>query len=132
LLGRCLVQVEDFDEAMNAYADAYELNPDAIELCVDIARVWQENGDLGEASDWYRRALALQSDDGAARAGLASVLLDQGQSARALAVIDEIIESGNDDVEVLKVHALCLWQEGDADTAIAQMRKAQKEQPQNA
>ncbi len=132
LLGRCLVQVEDFDEAMHAYADAFELNPDAAELCVDIARVWQENGNLGEAADWYRRALNLEAEDPAARAGLASVLLDQGQSARALNLLDEIIESCNDDVEVLKVHAQCLWQEGDAGSAIDQIRKAQRVQPQNA
>ncbi len=132
LLGRCLVQVEDFDEAMHAYADAFDLNPAAVELCVDIARVWQENGDIGEAAVWYRSALDLQPDDGAAHAGLASVFLDQGQSARALAILDEIIKSGNDDVEVLKVHAQCLWQEGDAETAIEQARKAQKAQPQNA
>ncbi|MEP6881662.1 MAG: sulfotransferase, partial [Dokdonella sp.] len=132
LLGRCLVQVEDFDEAMHAYADAFELNPDAVELCVDIARVWQENGDVGEAASWYRRAMALHPDSGAARAGLASVLLDQGQSARALDLIEEIIEVGNDEVDVLKVQAQCLWQEGDAESAIGQLRNAQKAQPQNA
>ena len=132
LLGRCLVQIEDFDEAMHAYADAFELNPDAVDLCIDIARVWQENGDSGEAASWYRRALGLESEDAAARAGLASVLLDQGLSTRALTLLEEIIESCDDDVDVLKVHAMSLWQEGDADTAIVQIRKAQAKQPQNA
>lgn len=132
LLGRCLVQVEDFDEAMHAYADAFELNPDSVELCVDIARVWQENADLTEAVSWYQRALTLRANDPSARAGLASVLLDQWQSSLALKLLNEIIGECNDDVDVLRVHAQCLWQEGDADSAILQIRKAQKAQPQNA
>ena len=132
LLGRCLVQVEDFDEAMHAYADAFELNSDEVELCVDIACVWQENGDAGEAASWYRRALVLQPDCSAASAGLASIMLDQGQSARALNLLEEVIERGSSEVDVLKLHAQCLWQEGDAQTAIQQIRKAQKAQPQNA
>ena len=132
LLGRCLVQVEDFDEAMHAYADAFELKPDSVELCVDIARVWQENADFTEAVSWYQRALTLQANDPSARAGLASVLLDQGQSSLALKLLHEIIGECNDDVDVLRVYAQCLWQEGDADTAILQIRQAQKVQPQNA
>ncbi|MFZ2236525.1 MAG: sulfotransferase [Dokdonella sp.] len=132
LLGRCLVQVEDFDEAMHAYADAFELKPDSVELCVDIARVWQENGDFPEAIAWYRSALKLQADDLAAHAGLASVMLDQGQSSFALKLLDEVLENCKGDVDVLRVHAQCLWQEGDADTAITQIRKAQQAQPQNA
>jgi tetratricopeptide (TPR) repeat protein len=132
LLGRCLVQNESFDEAMHAYADAFERNSDSAELCVDIGRVWQENSDLGEAASWYQRALALAADDPAALAGLASILLDQGQSARALAMLETVSERCQDQVEVLRVHAQCLWQEGDADTAIMQLRKAQALQPQNA
>ena len=132
LLGRCLVQVEDFDEAMHAYADAFELKPDSVELCVDIAHVWQENADFTEAVAWYQRALSLQADDYSARAGLASVLLDQGQSSLALKLLDEVIGGCEDDVDVLKVHAQCLWHDGDADAAILQIRKAQKAQPQNA
>ena len=132
LLGRCLVQNENFDEAMHAYADAFELETDSTELCVDIARVWQENSDLGEAASWYQRALGIAVDDPAARAGLASILLDQGHSARALGLLNEIIESCQDNVEALKVHAQCLWQEGNAEAALVQLRKAQALQPQNA
>lgn len=132
LLGRCHYQLEAFDEAMDAYANAFELHPGFTDLSVDIARVWQENGDLAEAYAWYQRALATSPDNVAARSGLASILLDQGQSVAALAVLAEIMETHGGDADLLRVHAQCLWSEGDADGAVSSLRAAQAAQPNNA
>lgn len=132
LLGRCHYQLEAFDEAMDAFANAFELNPDFADLNIDIARLWQENGDLAEAATWYQRALTFAQDDPTARAGLASILLDQGHSTAALSVLADIVETHAGNADVLRVHAQCLWSEGDADAAIAQLRVAQAAQPNNA
>lgn len=130
-LGRCLVRLERFEEAMNAFADAFVLEPESPEICAEIADVWFSSGDLQEASDWYKRALKFSPDSTHAIAGIARILLDADNIEAALVLLDEKLEIFPDDIDLNRAYVDALWDDGDVNKAIKTLDKIQSSIPEN-
>lgn len=54
------------------------LHPDDVDLLADSGRLLARRGDVAQAENRYRRALAIDPDDGDVRLELATLLLQQG------------------------------------------------------
>ena len=131
-LGDCLVQLEELEDAMEAYADAYELKSDSVELCVAIGKVWLETADMAEAATWFQRALHIDQENTAAHCGLVNIMRESGNIEQALEMIKPVQEKAPDDPELLMAAADAQWEDGDAEGALAQLRRLQQLQPQRA
>ncbi len=130
-LGRCLSRLERFDEAMEAFADAYDLNQQSPQLCAEIADMWSLSGDPQEANSWYQKALRLQPDFTPAIAGLARLMLLTDQAHTAIELLEQQLSLNEDDYLINQVYADALWDEGDVPAALAVMKKITPNQQQN-
>src|SRR5262249_50309724 len=79
-LAHCRAELEQFDPAMQAYAEAYARAEHSAELCCRIAAVWQKVGEYEQAALWLSRAGERQPDARCVRTGAASLLLESGNS----------------------------------------------------
>jgi tetratricopeptide (TPR) repeat protein len=131
-LGRCYVLMEQFDDAMNAFADAYEINSESPQLCNEIAAVWRMSGDLQEAANWYARTQQLDAHNAPALAGIAATFLARGMTEKALALLQPAVDEGSASYDINRAYADALWDSGDAAGALLQIKKLQAIQPENA
>ena len=117
-LGRCLANLEDYDEAMDSFADAFEIQPDSDPLVTEIAEVWKTAGNYQEAGAWYQKGLELNPDNTKALAGIARILLETNQLQAALVMLEEKLETYPDDSLLKRAYADAVWDDGDVSKAI--------------
>lgn len=129
-LGDAYLATEQPDEAMNAYADAYEQSPDDAELCTRIGHGWLHADNDDEALTWFERALSIDPQLVKARVGLAESHRGRNDPAAALALLGEIESEQQDNADFLISLGESHWDEGDAELALACFRKAQALEPQ--
>jgi Flp pilus assembly protein TadD len=60
-----------------------ELRPDDVEIMTDLGGAYEQAGQWDRAEAVYRRALAIDADDGDVRVRLGGVLLQRGDAAGA-------------------------------------------------
>ncbi|HHO59685.1 MAG TPA: sulfotransferase family protein, partial [Thiotrichales bacterium] len=129
-LGDCYVQMERLEDAMEAYADAYELDEDNAGLCVAIGNVWLETGEPAEAASWFHRASMLEEDCIPAHCGLANIEREQNRLPEALARLQPLYEQQPENIELLLTLSDIHWDDGDAQSALNHLYTVQKLQPQ--
>lgn len=131
-LGRCLFQNDALDDAMEAFADAYELDPLSADIATEIGWGWLAVAETAEASGWFQRALSLDESHEKAQAGLAQVMIDSGNAPAALELLASLAADEACPPEVLRVYANALWDDGDADAALGAFERLSLLQPHNA
>ena len=62
-LGNLYLKVEAFDEAITAFQQAIELNPDSGWCYVNLGHAYSKKGDHEKALALYHRSIALVKDD---------------------------------------------------------------------
>lgn len=129
-LGDALVAQEELDEAMNAYADAYERIPGSLSLCLAIAKIWMEVGNFGEAMFWYEKACEIDPDDASVINGFAMITKEQGDNLQVIDVLEPLLDEYPDNVDIRLTLSDALWDEGDAEGAIKHLRDVLEKQPQ--
>ncbi|HJW74624.1 MAG TPA: tetratricopeptide repeat protein [Thermoleophilia bacterium] len=80
-----------FEEAVEAYRRALEVDPDHVGAHVNLGRLLHLAGDVATAEAHYRRAIAAASADAIAWFNLAVVLEDRGSAGEALAAYDRAL-----------------------------------------
>jgi tetratricopeptide (TPR) repeat protein len=80
--GESCYQHGDFEEAKIAYAQAYSLNPQNLDLCLNLAACHFELGELEEARQLFEKAITLQPDNTKAHYYLGMILLLCGELKR--------------------------------------------------
>ena len=83
-LGEALRVRGQLPEALGAYQNAVELNPEFAKAHVMMGVTMAGLGDVSGAAEAYREAIKLQPDDATAHFNLAGVLESQGQIDQAL------------------------------------------------
>jgi Flp pilus assembly protein TadD len=129
-LGDCYLQSEQLDNAMEAYADAYEIDNNNVELCVAIGNVWLETAEYIEASSWYLKANQIDEGNISALCGLANIEREMNNLPQALALLQSLLEQEPENIDVLLSLSDTLWDDGDAQAALQQLNTVQKLQPQ--
>lgn len=131
-LGDILVTLERFEEAMDVYADGYEVNQNFRPLLASIGKSWLIQGEVDEAASWFHKIIELDKDDLNGIAGLASVLKEKGDSEGALNLLEPHIDDAKEHIDFLSTLADAYWDEGDAESAIKVLYDLKKLQPQRA
>lgn len=129
-LGDCLLAMELPDEAMHAYADAFEIKSDNADLCVKIANSWLDINDLSEAGTWFERALQLDNNSLKAKIGLANVYRESQEESTALEILLPLEEEGKQNMEFLMAFGEAHWDEGNSEEALQCFTAARDLEPQ--
>jgi tetratricopeptide (TPR) repeat protein len=102
-LGLCLSEDGEFEEAEHWLLIAARHRPANAELRRLLANLYTQMGKLDPAELEYRTALAFQADNGAARLGLAGLLLSQGRFAEGWPLMEARIELNPEVVPPIRV-----------------------------
>ena len=90
---------KQWEQAVTAYAAAYQLEPGNSGAALGAARCAMENGDLRSANTWASRAVELMPGDVAARMLLARIYVALNMKARARAELTVLLNHKPDDKE---------------------------------
>jgi tetratricopeptide (TPR) repeat protein len=129
-LGRCLVELEHLDEAMDAYADAFERMPQSAELASGIGKVWLAVGELEQAAYWFNKSLDIDETYFPAFCGTASILREKGMPHLAIEILQDLVESHPENIELLISFGESLWDDGDAESALEKFNKVLSLRPE--
>jgi predicted O-linked N-acetylglucosamine transferase (SPINDLY family) len=91
-LGRFFTSVLRFDEAVQAFEKAKNLNPGAIEALFGFANALHAGGKLNAAEIAYRQLISIQAGNYEAWNNLGIILETQGKLAEAVSVLQKGIE----------------------------------------
>lgn len=102
-LGIAMHECGDPGEAIRHFGTAARLAPDNVEAWVALANVQKSSGNAADASDSYRRALAIDRSHAVAIKGLSESLNDEGAMAVDRGAVDDARRLF---AEALKVNAM--------------------------
>lgn len=131
-LARCYVQLDRLDEAMDVWADLWEIDDSNPAHACAIADVWRITGDYAQAAQWLDRAHGLAPDCVETRVAAADLMLEAGDTASALRTYAEVLAQHTEHLGALQGMAAALWEDGDAEGAVAHYRRALALRPQFA
>ena len=103
-----LVDAERFEEARDCFAQVAAISPGSAGPQNGLAAAYAGLGRLEEAAEAYEKSIRLQPDDMATRIRLACVLLQAGESGRALGFTEQALPQMALDQAALAVHELAL------------------------
>jgi tetratricopeptide (TPR) repeat protein len=97
LAGESAFSSRDFEEALNAYAKALELEPTNYSATLFTANTYDRKNDVAEASEWYERAIKLNPNIETAYRYYADMLAREGDmsKARTMLILAAVAEPYN-------------------------------------
>ncbi|MDE2465762.1 MAG: tetratricopeptide repeat protein, partial [Alphaproteobacteria bacterium] len=121
----------DRSDFLRSYDDAMTIVPDSTFLPAEKAKFLFMAERFDDARAHFERALALRSDNLAAKGGLASTLMRLGTYGEAIQGFEEVLDALPDNIEVRCSLAECFARAGDATRALDEARKARTLSPDN-
>ena len=112
-----------------ALRDALRLSPDNAPLLVHVADTVLRSGGFAEAEVLFKRALALEAGNLAARLGLATAFFQQGKQSAALVILEDIVKQPSPAPRALLLHARLALQAGEPRLAAQQYARARDADP---
>ncbi len=111
-----------YEEAEIAYKTALEKDPgDTAALC-GLANLLQSTGEFDAARSYYEKALALNPRHIAAATGLATLQERCGDDAKAVELLEPLVENEQHPTDALLVYARILARRGEHEAAISHLR----------
>jgi tetratricopeptide (TPR) repeat protein len=95
----CELESSKPEEAISAYRDALEANPEHADAHINLGRLLHESGNPGAAEEHYRRAIAARPDDPTAVFNLGVSLEDLGRFAEALEAYESALSLDPDSAD---------------------------------
>jgi Flp pilus assembly protein TadD len=109
-----------------------ERRPDMPLSFLYLAHIERDRGNLGEAVNALRQAVALQPDNTEAVALLGAYLTQAGQASEAAALLEAYQRNHEPDVDLLTAHAMALARIGRSQDALATLARARDVDSSNA
>lgn len=109
-------------------------DPQNYDLQLGLGEMQLKSADLKGALDTYRRIVANGEDHPQtliARNRIATILVTQGQTAQALALVSEVLQRSPRDSDALIMRGNIELQRGDSAAAIADLRAVLRDQPED-
>ncbi len=132
-LARLDAQIGQTESAQRRLQALHERHESAVEPLLELARVAQMRRQPEEAARWLERAAAVAPQrDVRASFALVDVLLNQGQTARAVAAANQLVARVPEDPAALQAQALAFLSAGDAKSARPALVNAARRQAPNA
>lgn len=105
------------ESSVDSLREALKHSPDNVPLRILLAETLLNLNRLEEAEQEYSRALKM-SDDAKAKTGLARVFFKKGSYSACNVILEEVIESGKEDVDTLTLYARGLLRENNTAEAM--------------
>jgi tetratricopeptide (TPR) repeat protein len=110
ILALCRIHLGQFEQAMDAYAEAFEIEPESVDLMIEIGALWHRVGDYEQAIAWLARALEHDPQDARASERLASIFLGLGHYDRALDLYNTLSNRFPENVDFALGVAHAMWE----------------------
>lgn len=107
-----------------ALRDALRLTPDNTPLLLHVAETVLRKGGFAEAEALFKRTLALDPRDVAARLGLAAAFFQQGKHGAAHVIVEDMVKSPEPAPRALLLHARLALHAGETRLAAQQYVRA--------
>lgn len=117
LLGKCMMQLKDFEAATKFFERAQQMSPTNIERLCSLAEAQQELGNSENAAELADKALTLDANSTAAKETAASVAIASGDVNKAKKLIADM-DSLHNVVAYLNNRAISLSRSGKAKESI--------------
>jgi Flp pilus assembly protein TadD len=101
-LGFACLTLNDRGNARDAFAQALAINPAHPDAVKGLTSVTMHEGDYAQAAELFKRAIADDPDDAAARIGLGNCLLELGQQDAGYACLRGAVGKGASLQQALK------------------------------
>lgn len=108
--------------------EALKFSPDNIPLRMHLAETLRKLDRLEEAEKEYHEVLKI-SDDQKAKFGLANIFFTQQKFSKCNVILEELVQSGVSDFDVLLLHTRALVKENEIPQAIDMYHKVLELQP---
>jgi len=116
------------DNSINNLREALRLSPDNIPLKQHLAESLLRANRLDEAEIEYSELLRLSPDD-KSKFGLAKTFFQKGEYSKCNVILEELVESDEQEFEVLILHARALLRERSISHAIDVYKRALEQNP---
>lgn len=126
IAGACLLEKEQYDEAVKHLLLAAELQPDFALAQLRLAIAYQHQQDIDSAVSWYDRTLELEPDNIAALYNAGAMLYDAGRSEESLSYLERALKLKPDDFNILEMMGYCELQKGQYAKAYEHLSKARQ------
>ncbi len=90
--GTGLLSEEKYDEAIDAFTAAIEVDPAHPEVYTARGDAYRQLGKLEEATQDYEKALELNANDGDTAVKLADILVEQGKIEEAAGILENLVQ----------------------------------------
>lgn len=90
-LGNSYLELEQYEEAIEAQQKALEINPDHYQSWVNLGVVYRLMGDLDQAEASYNKALAIEPDYAELHASLGVLYIVKGEPEQAITTLEKAI-----------------------------------------
>ncbi len=128
-LGRCHRALDDFESALEAFAEAYERQPDFMPLVRAITQCWIEMGEWQEARAWLEELKTLEGAEQEVAVLEVHILRETEQLQTALEQAESFLQAHPDHPAMLGELAQTLEADGQLAEAIACWRGRIEREP---
>jgi tetratricopeptide (TPR) repeat protein len=126
-----MVMSENYDDAIQEYSKAIEIDPTDPSLFIDLASVW-ESIDIEEAIASYSDAIKIQSENHQARINRGRCYLETEKYDNAIADFTFAIDAGAPGIDGLFERGKAHFANGEFDSALADFSKVIHQRPELA
>ncbi len=130
-LGRSLMMLERYDEAIVQLRRAVELEPNFIDSRA-LGNLLAMRGEYREAAERYREVLKAKADDPVANLNLGMILASQQQYDEALECYDTALASNPEEGPIHLQRGICLRLAGKGEAALVSFDEARRLTPERA
>ncbi len=111
-------------DTVRALRSALKFSPDNVPLRQHLADTLLSLGQLEEAEQEYRQALALKPEETQLKLGLAKAFYQQGKHSQALVIVEDLLRRSDCPALAYLIHARLLLNSGAIQQAVSQYRYA--------
>jgi tetratricopeptide (TPR) repeat protein len=128
-LGEIAMGREQYDQALQHFQRAAELDPNFAESWYNVAEAYNMLENVEEAAANYRHAIQLEPDDIDYYSALSRMYMEHEQLARSQEVLEEGLRANPDSAELRAFLALVMSESGDYRAAEALLDEAERINP---
>ncbi|MFK7873755.1 MAG: response regulator [Oligoflexales bacterium] len=122
LLGKCLMFLREFDQALRVFKKAQKMSPQNIERLCSIAEAHSELGQDDEANKTLEEAASKDEGSAAVQESSAKVAMDQGDTDRAKEIMGQL-ESLSEIIAYMNNKAVAHARCGEAESSLEMYRQ---------
>ncbi|MEM6427025.1 MAG: AAA family ATPase [Cyanobacteria bacterium J06635_1] len=116
-------------DPIQALREALRFSPENVPLRQHLAETLLSRGEAAAAEQEYATGLEMAPDNRELQFGLARAFYQQGKDAQALALMENLVGSGEAKAAVLTLYARLLLRSGEVSEAVKQFRAAMVQDP---